>query len=180
MASTPTPRPIKVFIDSTVLFSASYSSTGAARAVLLAGLTPAARLFISPLVLKETRRNLEKKAPAALPAFDLLSPIVSTNLVDPPLELVLEAANVVNIKDAPNVVNIKDAPIVAGALHAQAHYLATFDRIHLVNFAPQILANWGLVTTTPDVVIEQIRTLVPRDQLLLVAQSLPHFLLCNQ
>jgi len=43
--------------------------------------------------------------------------------VNPPVSLVLKVAK---------VVQVKDAPIVAGAIHARARYLASYDRRHLL------------------------------------------------
>jgi predicted nucleic acid-binding protein len=47
----------------------------------------------------------------------------------------------------------KDAPIVAAALAAQADYLASYDRKHLLSQAAQIQSSFHLTVTTPDRII---------------------------
>lgn len=74
MVSTPSASR-RVFIDSSVLFAAALSEHGPARQLLVKGLQGSFRLFLSDLVIEETKRNLLRKAPRALPFFDLLHEI---------------------------------------------------------------------------------------------------------
>jgi hypothetical protein len=71
----------RVFLDSSVLYAAAFSATGPARGLILKGLEGSIALAISDLVLEETKRNLTKNAPSALPSFyllaDLLSPVIT-------------------------------------------------------------------------------------------------------
>lgn len=53
----------RLFIDSSVLFAAAYSSHGHARDLLLMAARKKVILVVSPLMLEETRRNLEESAP---------------------------------------------------------------------------------------------------------------------
>jgi predicted nucleic acid-binding protein len=144
MASVPTSRAIRVFIDSSVLIAAAISTTGSARELLLAALAGTFELWLSPLVLQETERNLRQKSPAALPAFQLFREALAAHLIDPPKALVLRVAE---------SVELKDAPIVAGALHAKAAYLASYDRRHLLAKSEHILTLFGLAVVTPDAVL---------------------------
>ncbi|MGI8915882.1 MAG: hypothetical protein ACR2JY_19245 [Chloroflexota bacterium] len=47
------------------------------------------------------------------------------------------------------LVAAKDAPIVAGAAHARAAHLATFDRQHLMSMAPEIKQEFGVEVVLP-------------------------------
>jgi predicted nucleic acid-binding protein len=147
MASTPTSSPPRVFIDSSVRFAASLSGTGFARDLLVAAGQGRIALAVSKLVLQETERNLPAKAPQALPFFAQFEAAGLAETVDPPADLVREAAR---------IVAVKDAPIVAGAVHAKAAYLASYDRKHLLAQAALIQARYGIVVATPDAVLQAI------------------------
>jgi predicted nucleic acid-binding protein len=108
-----------VFIDSSVLFAASMSAREFARDLLIAGIRGSITLVISTLVLNETERNLSRKAPRAIPAFEMLRNLLTSRIVDPPDWLIDEVAE---------MVEAKDAPIVAAAIHGQATFLASYDR----------------------------------------------------
>ena len=56
------------------------------------------------------------------------------------------------------MVAVKDAPIVAAAVHAGAHYLATYDRRHLLSQAEQIRAHFRIATMTPDEVLRAVQS----------------------
>lgn len=147
MASSLIKRAAKVFIDSSVFIAAAISASGSARQLLLLGLQGAVSLWVSPLVLEETRRNLSRKAPEALPALMLLRDILALEKVEPSRTQVLRAAK---------VVDVKDAPIVAGALRAAADYLATYDRRHLLALGPEIFSAFGVGVATPDEVLREV------------------------
>jgi len=131
-------------VDSTVLFSASCSSTGAASALIDAGLRGDVELLYSSLILVEVERNLIDKAPMCLPRFLELRGAAVKSLIEPSRTLV---------DDAALIVDPKDAPIVAAAAQAEADYLVTFDRKHLIAKAPEIEAEFGIVVTTPSEVL---------------------------
>jgi predicted nucleic acid-binding protein len=130
-----------VFIDSSVLFAATYSERGSARDLLLAGLRGELVLALSGIVLEETHRNIARKAPDKLPAFARLRPLLEPLVTDPPDELVRRVAA---------RIEPKDAPIIAAALAAGARYVATYDRRHLLDQAAAIRAAFDLLVTTPD------------------------------
>src|ERR671914_1286088 len=68
------PKPQRsVFLDSSVLYAAAFSATGPARRLIVKGLEGSITLAISDLVLEETKRNLTKNAPLALPYFTILT-----------------------------------------------------------------------------------------------------------
>jgi predicted nucleic acid-binding protein len=132
--------PRSVFIDSSVLYAAAFSATGPARRLILKGLEGTIALSISDLVLEETKRNLTKKAPTALPYFAILADLFSPFIVRPTKADVFKAAQ---------IVHLKDAPIVAGAAKAKADYLATHDVKHLLNHAQAIADAYGITVLAP-------------------------------
>jgi uncharacterized protein len=130
----------RIFLDSSVLYAAAFSPTGPARRLILKGLQGSITLCISGLVLEETKRNLTKNAPLALPSFTILAELLSPGLINPTTADVLKAAQ---------VVHLKDAPIVAAAAKAKAEYLATHDVKHLLNHAQAIEAAYGITVIAP-------------------------------
>jgi predicted nucleic acid-binding protein len=130
----------RIFLDSSVLYAAAFSATGPARRLILKGLQGSVTLCISDLVLEETKRNLTKNAPAALPYFTIIVELLSPQTSRPTKAEVLRAAQ---------LVHLKDAPIVAAAAKAKADYLATHDVKHLINHAQAIAAAYGITVLTP-------------------------------
>jgi putative PIN family toxin of toxin-antitoxin system len=138
----------RVFVDASVLFAATYSRTGSARDLIRLALEGKVTLAISPMVLEEAERNLSQKAPAKVEFYKLLIEIVPFELVaDLTKEELLEAAS---------YTHLKDAPVVAAARKAQAEYLVTYDRKHLID-PPEVAEKSGLTIVTPDVVVQAIR-----------------------
>ena len=110
------PKPARsVFLDSSVLYAAAFSPTGPARRLILKGLQGSIALCISNLVLEETKRNLTKNAPEALPSFSIIAELLSAQTTRPTKAEVFRAAK---------IVHLKDAPIVAAAAKVKADYLA--------------------------------------------------------
>ena len=135
------PKPARrIFLDSSVLYAAAFSATGPARRLLLKGLAGSVHLTISDLVLEETKRNLTKNAPAALPYFTIIADLLSPQAIRP------TKANMLN---AAQIVHLKDAPIVAAAAKANVDYLATHDIKHLVAHAQAIERAYGIAVLTP-------------------------------
>ena len=135
------PKPHRsVFLDSSVLYAAAFSPTGPALRLILKGFDGSVTLTISDLVLEETKRNLTKNAPVALPSFDLLADLFSPVITTPTKAEVLKATQ---------VVYLKDAPIVAAAAKGKADYLATHDVKHLLNHATAIAEAYGITVLTP-------------------------------
>jgi predicted nucleic acid-binding protein len=123
-----------------VLYAAAFSPTGPARRLLLKGLQERVTLCISDLVLEETKRNLTKNAPLALPYFHRLADLFSPCLIRPTKADVLKAAQ---------IVHLKDAAIVAAAAKGKADYLATHDVKHLLTHAQAIEAAYGITVIAP-------------------------------
>jgi predicted nucleic acid-binding protein len=147
MASSPPPNPTKIFIDTSVLFAASLSATGFARDLIVAAARGELTLVLSSFVIAEARRNLDRKAPQALPFFDAFLALEVVHAVNPSPALVRQVAT---------RVTFKDAPIVAGAVHARARFLATYDQKHLLAQADLIQAAFGVIVATPEAVLAAI------------------------
>ena len=129
-----------VFLDSSVLYAAAFSPTGPARQLILKGLEGSVALAISDLVLEETKRNLIKHAPAALPYFHLLADLFSPVVINP---------TTAEVRKAAQVVHLKDAPIVAAAAKGKAAYLTTHDVKHLLSHTQAIEAAYGITVLSP-------------------------------
>jgi predicted nucleic acid-binding protein len=135
------PKPQRrIFLDSSVLYAAAFSPTGPARRLIRKGIEGSITLAISDLVLEETKRNLTKNAPLALPYFTLLADLFSSFLIRPTKAEVLKAAQ---------IVHLKDAAIVTAAAKGKAEYLATHDVKHLLNHAQAIEAAYGITVIAP-------------------------------
>lgn len=143
LSNQPTGR-TRVFLDASVLIAAAISARGSARELIVAGLRGHLDLTLGQLTIAETERNLARKLPNALPVFTLLTQVLPVPVSMPPQELVDAVAG---------IIVSKDALVVAGALHAQAQFLVTYDRRHLLSQAELIEQRFGLVITTPDDVL---------------------------
>jgi predicted nucleic acid-binding protein len=140
--------PLRLFVESSVFIAASLSDRGAAHELLLSGFRGELTVLVTSLVLEETERNLYRKAPRGLGAFRELRQLLQEGHEEVPLDTVRAVAE---------FIELKDAPIVAGAMTLGASHLATFDRKHLLAFAPLIRQRFGIETVTPDVIVELLR-----------------------
>ncbi|HKP51924.1 MAG TPA: PIN domain-containing protein [Chloroflexia bacterium] len=138
---------IRAFVDSSVLFSACLSTTGASREVLREGAIGNVMLVISEDVVDETERNLLKKRSDALPVLYNLLSFFDIEVVNPTAQEVSEAAQ---------YTMYKDAPIVAAAKKAGTTYLVSLNRRHLVG-VPEVSAGSGLSIVLPEELLRQIR-----------------------
>jgi predicted nucleic acid-binding protein len=100
---------MRVFFDASVLFAASYSTTGSSRD-LLGGIRGNVTVVVTQHVLREAEESLARKAPEALPALHELLELIAPEIGElPTLEELGQAAS---------YINLKDALIVAGAVKA--------------------------------------------------------------
>ncbi len=132
---------IRVFLNASVLFSASYSRTGSSRDLLREAIRGNLKIVVSQHVLEEAGRNLAQKASEALPDFRELLTLVAAEIAEKPA---LE-----ELRRAATYINLKDAPIVAAAAKAKVDYLVTWDRKHFID-DPKVAERSGLMIITPD------------------------------
>lgn len=100
-----------VFVDSSVLYSVCYSSTGASREIIRQGILRKIKLVISKHILN-------------------VMPIFQHFLSTVPFKVVLSTKH--EVEKASEYVNLKDAPILAAAKKAKVDYLVSLDTKHLV------------------------------------------------
>lgn len=147
MATNHRPLPTRIFIDTSVLFAASHSLSGSARDLLVAGILGQVTLVLSRYVVDETRRNLSRKSSQAVPYFEAFLTRGVVEFVEPPPELVHQAATVV----VP-----KDAEILAGAAHGEATFVATYDRKDLLSKRDEIFEAFGVTVATPSEILASL------------------------
>lgn len=115
----------KLFLDTSVLFAAVLSATGGARALLTLGEAGAVNLCVGPRVLAEADAVFTRKQPSSKATFALLlnraQVIVGAPAHD---DALAQARQFVSYPP--------DAHVVAEALTAEADYMVSLDRAHLV------------------------------------------------
>ena len=119
---------MRVFLDANVLFSAA-KSDGAVRELLHRLVRAGHLLCADAYVVEEARRNLLRKGPAALHAFEALLASVEVASFGP-AEL---PASVMDQVDP------KDQPVLAAAVALRCEALATGDRTHFGALYGQVL-----------------------------------------
>ena len=138
---------MRIFIDTSVLFSAIFSSNGYARDLLHLAGEGKVTLVLSRDVLKETERNLLKKSPGKIPLFTTLIAVLEPEIIE---DLTAQEVAV-----AAEYTALKDAPIVAAAIKSRVDYLVTFDHKDLLG-PPQVAEKSGLKIVRPETVIRQL------------------------
>jgi predicted nucleic acid-binding protein len=113
----------RVFIDSSVLFSAVYSTSGHSSDLLVMGAEGDTLAVISDFVIIETRRNIREIKPEKLARLDRL-------LVTVKFEIVKVSSN--DVADAKQWIVLKDAPVLAAAKIASVDMLVTLDKKHFL------------------------------------------------
>lgn len=111
----------RIFLDTSVLFSAIYSAEGGARELTRLSELGVIRLLISTDVLKEIERVIGKKLRKQVVQIAEFIEAANIEIVGHPSET--------EIKSAERLVDYKaDARILAGAFAAHANYFVTLDR----------------------------------------------------
>jgi predicted nucleic acid-binding protein len=121
----------KVFVDSDVLFAGAASPTdhGASLLVLRLAELTLIEAIVSELVLTEVARNLTRKIPHALPAFQHLVSRCLNIVPDP------EFGDLAPFKD---LADPKDVPILAAAVREKCSWLVSFNIKHYQPGYPEI------------------------------------------
>lgn len=110
---------VRVFLDANVLFSAAYLEQGSMRAFFDLADAGACSLVSSAHAIEEARRNIASRYPSCAADLDRL---VSR------LEVCPEPQASTVGRAAKHGLPAKDAPILAAAIEAGCHVLATGDR----------------------------------------------------
>ena len=138
---------LRLFFDSSALYAAILSSSGAAYELIQRAAKGEVHLIISQDVVSEVERNLERKAPELVSVLNTLLYQTIFEVVARPTQEEVWAAEEYIVQ--------KDAFIVAAAKNAQVDYLVTFDRKHLID-PPEVAELSGLKIVTPGDVLEQL------------------------
>jgi len=113
----------RAFLDSSVLFSASYSKTGHAHDLVRLSAAGQLMIVVSNFVLGETRSNLADLKPQRVDEFDEILATAAMEIVHVPKEEIVNAAQ---------LIVLKDAPIIAAARIAKVDMLVSLDRKHIL------------------------------------------------
>ncbi len=109
-------------------------------------------LIVSRQVLEETKRNVAKKVPRALPFYRAALREKAIQVVDnPPPEEITRHEDVILHK--------ADVPIVVAAIEAQVDYLVTLDRRHFID-DKGVAEKSGLLIGTPGDALAWVRKLL--------------------
>jgi predicted nucleic acid-binding protein len=137
----------RIFLDSSVFFSAVYSAKGHSRDLLLMAAKEEITLVVSQLVIDETHRNIAELFPEKLFFLDRVLEAIPFEYIRPTKRQVLAAAE---------VTAFKDAPIVAAAKRSKVDFLVTLDRKHLLG-KPEIAEYLGAPIVSPKEAVKALQ-----------------------
>jgi predicted nucleic acid-binding protein len=137
----------RIFIDSSVLFSAANSERGHSRDLVLMSAREELVLVLSRYVLEETRRNLARlKEPKDMELEFLLS--------NAEMEIITVDKN--DILRAAKKTVLKDAPIIAAAEKAKVIILVSLDKKHILG-RPELETYINAPILTPKEAFQKIK-----------------------
>jgi len=128
----------RIFIDSSVLFTAANSAKGHSRDLMLMSAAGKVTLILSNFVLEETRRNLA----STRTGLTVLDRIIQ--------EARIEVISVTNqqVRRAVRLIVPKDAPILAAAKAAKVDMLVSLDNKHILG-RPELENYFNALILTP-------------------------------
>ena len=138
----------RIFIDSSVLFSAVYSTSGHSSDLLVMGAEADILAVISDFVIIETRRNIRELKPEKLARLDRLLATVQFEIV---------RVNPEDVADAKQWIVLKDAPVLAAAKVARVDMLVTLDKKHFLG-RPDLETYINAPILTPKEAFQKIKT----------------------
>ena len=115
----------RIFIDSSVLFTAANSAKGHSRDLMLISAAGKLTLVLSDFVLEETRRNLA----LTQPGLTVLERIIREARIE------IVSVTKQQVQDAMRLIVPKDAPILAAAKVAKVDMLVSLDKKHILGHA---------------------------------------------
>jgi predicted nucleic acid-binding protein len=140
MTNTEKSESIKIFLDSSIFVSATLSISGGSFRLCKEGNEGRLTLFTNRYVLDEVREVFMRKCPRKLEDFEKLFEWSGTEVQKYPTKK--------SVKDiSPLISDKNDAPILAGAIYAKVHFLATLDNDFFTSILQQ--ANVPLVIVKP-------------------------------
>jgi predicted nucleic acid-binding protein len=129
----------RIFVDSSVLFSAVYSSSGHSSDLLTMSAVGEITAVVSEFVITETRRNILELKPDRIAVLDRILNTANLELKNP---------TTANVAKAAQLIILKDAPIIAAAKTAKVDMLVSLDRRHILG-KPELEAYIGAPILTP-------------------------------
>ena len=120
-----TQKNLKIFLDTSVLFSAVLSSTGGGRKLFHLAEAGLLQLIVGPTVLREADEVVRRKTPASLPLLAQLLEAGQVETYSAPTPKQIEFARSL-------VAYMPDARVLAEAIRAEADWFVTHDREHFL------------------------------------------------
>jgi predicted nucleic acid-binding protein len=118
-------RSRRIFLDTSVIFSAVLSDTGGARKLFRLGEAGVIQLIVGPNVLRECEEVLRRKVPASLPTLAYLLELGLVEIAPRPLDD--------SIKQAQTMVAYRpDAYVLAEAMGAEPDWFVSHDKEHFL------------------------------------------------
>lgn len=134
-----TRKNLKVFLDTSVLFSAVLSQSGGARKLFHLAEAGLLQLIVGITVLREADEVVRRKAPASLP---LLAQLLEAGQVE-----TCSAPTPKQIESARNLVAYTpDARVLAEAIRAEADWFVTHDKEHFLKAKKEINLSFEIGT----------------------------------
>jgi predicted nucleic acid-binding protein len=133
------PKNLKVFLDTSVLFSAVLSSTGGARKLFLLGEAGLLDLLVGRHVLREADEVVRRKVPASLPLLAQLLELGGVGTVLSPTQKQIESAQSV-------IAYRPDAYVLAEAIRSEADWFVTHDKEHFLKARVSIKLSFEIGT----------------------------------
>jgi predicted nucleic acid-binding protein len=120
-----TRKNLKIFLDTSVLFSAVLSPTGGARKLFHLAEAGLLQLIVGPAVLREADEVVRRKAPASLPLFAQLLEAEKVETSSAPTPKQIESARSL-------VAYTPDAYVLAEAIRAEVDWFVTHDKEYFI------------------------------------------------
>jgi len=115
----------RIFLDTSVIFSAVLSEMGGARKLFRLGEAGLIQLVVGPNVLRECEEVVRRKVPASLPTLAYLLELGLLEMRPQPLDDFIEQAQAI-------VAYQPDAYVLAEAMGAEPDWFVTHDKEHFL------------------------------------------------
>lgn len=134
-----TQKTLKIFLDTSVLFSAVLSSTDGARKLFHLAEAGVLQLMVGPEVLREADEVVRRKVPASLPLLAQLLEAGQVKTCSTPTPKQTEAAKGM-------VAYTPDAHVLAEAICAEPDWFVTHDKEHFLKVKKEINLSFAIGT----------------------------------
>jgi predicted nucleic acid-binding protein len=137
----------KLFLDTSVIFSAVLSETGGARKLFRLGEAGVLQLVVGSNVLRECEDVIRRKVPASLPKLAYLLELGMVKIAPQSTDAFIEQATAI-------VVYKPDAYVLAEAIAAGPDWFITHDKTHFLRVKPD--SNLAFRIGTPGDLIQSL------------------------